>query len=89
MYSSDCVSGLIGKYMLETLCEWDFFTNSCIYSIWLGLFDDDEQAALIPELVETAHSEATQSEHIFSTPSCIDSILVWLLEGHHWVPWMH
>ena len=89
MYSFDCVCGLIGEYMLETLSEWDSFTNSCIYSILLGLFDDDEQAALIPELVETAHSEATQSEHIFSTPSYIDSILVLLLEGHHCVPWMY
>ena len=68
--------------MEDALSEINFFTPSYIYSISLGIFDDDEQAALIPSLVETADSDAAHSERIFSTPSCIDYILLWILEDY-------
>ena len=51
--------------MYDTLSERNFFTTSCIYSILLSLLDDDEQAAVIPELVETAHYKTSQFERIF------------------------
>ena len=47
--------------MEDALSEINFFTPSYIYSISLGIFDDDEQAALIPSLVETADSDAAHS----------------------------
>ena len=35
---------------------------------------------MIPSLVKTSYSEAAHSERIFWTYSCIDSIMLWLLE---------
>ena len=42
--------------------------------------DDQEQAAAITELVEISDAEVAHSERIYWIPSCIEYILLWLLE---------
>ena len=44
--------------MDDALSECNFFTPSWIDSTSLGVFDGEEQAAVIPSLVETSDSEA-------------------------------
>ena len=39
-----------------------------------------EKLALIAALVETAYTDSAHSERIYLTPSCIDSVLLLLLE---------
>ena len=59
-----------------------FLSPSYIDSVFLDLLYDEEQAAVIPELVETSDSEATHYEKILWTPSCTDHILLLLLYNY-------
>ena len=65
--------------MGDALYERKLFTPYCIDSIYLGVLYDEEQALVIPALLEAADSYAAHSERILLTPYCIYSILLLLL----------
>ena len=66
--------------MDDTLSDCIFFAPSCIYYIYLGLLEDEEQAEVISELIKTEDSEYGHSEGILWKPYYIDYIFLWLLE---------
>ena len=66
--------------------EWKLWTNILttpwIYSIYLDLLEDNEQTSVIEALPEAVDSETSHSECILLTPSCIDSVSLWILEDY-------
>ena len=66
--------------MEDSHSERVFLEPSWIDSIYLGILEDDGQAAENSSLAKTENDESAQSERVFLTPSWIYSIFLWLLE---------